>query len=663
MSLLTLIEQFTFIRTGYLWLMPIIIILFFILNRVLQNKTDWNSIIAEELRPYLLNKRGAKTTTIHSWPLLAACIGCLIACFCLAGPSWEKVSSPVEKNSHAMVVIADLTLSMHTSDIKPSRLVRMRYKILELLKRNKDRQIALVVYSGDAHIVSPLTDDANNIAALVPSLTPEIMPSIGSNADAAFILAEQLLEQSAAKQRTLVWLTDEVLASQTESIIKQVRRQDAQLFIIGVGTEQGGPVILPSGKFVKTDSGRIVNAPISRDRLMAISTKTQGQYLDLRADNSDIDRIFDQNISLSIRDISTDTTDKDSSQKVDQQYDRGAYFAIALLPFVLLSFRRGWLLSVLLSVNFMTAESVWAVENPEKSSIEWQDLWQTNDQQGEALFNQQAFTEAAEAFDRADWKALAAFKAKNYDAAIEQFNHAIKTTEQQPNNLANLHYNLGHSLAHRQDLESAINAYDTALSLNPDLEQAKAAKALLEQLQKQQQEQNQQGQQGDANEQGGTDTTSSQSSDASNDANPSSNSENASDYSEQQQTGNTDKTEDRQNALLDQQAQRAAKKQQEEQQVQQQEQSIEQPDNANQPTETQTEQPSLKKNESVSDSGSQGIGTEQDLDPQRQAELEQWLQKIPDDPGGLLRRKFDYQRQVNEQRGQYLENNEEGQLW
>ena len=663
MSLLTLIEQFTFIRTGYLWLMPIIIILFFILNRVLQNKTDWNSIIAEELRPYLLNKRGAKTTTIHCWPLLAACIGCLIACFCLAGPSWEKVSSPVEKNSHAMVVIADLTLSMHTSDIKPSRLVRMRYKIVELLKRNKDRQIALVVYSGDAHIVSPLTDDANNIAALVPSLTPEIMPSIGSNADAAFILAEQLLEQSAAKQRTLVWLTDEILASQTESIIKQVRRQDAQLLIIGVGTEQGGPVILPSGKFVKTDSGRIVNAPMSRDLLMAISTKTQGQYLDLRADNSDIDRIFDHDISLSIRDISTDNTDKDSSQKVDQQYDRGAYFAIALLPFVLLSFRRGWLLSLLLSVNFMTAESVWAVEDPEKSSIEWQDLWQTNDQQGEALFNQQAFTEAAEAFDRADWRALAAFKAKNYDAAIEQFNYAIKTTDQQPNNLANLHYNLGHSLAHRQDLESAINAYDTALSLNPDLEQAKAAKALLEQLQKQQQEQNQQGQQSDANEQDATDTTSSQSSDASNDANPSRNSENASDYSEQQQTGSTDKTEDQKNTLLDQQAQRAVKKKQEEQQGQQQEQSTEQSDNANQPIETQTEQPSLKKNESVSDSDSQGIDTEQELDPQRQAELEQWLQKIPDDPGGLLRRKFNYQRQVNEQQGQYLENNEEGQLW
>ena len=77
--------------------------------------------------------------------------------------------------------------------------------------------------------------------------------------------------------------------------------------------------------------------------------------------------------------------------------------------------------------------------------------------------------------------------------------------------------------------------------------------------------------------------------------------ENASDYSEQQQTGSTDKTEDQKNTLLDQQARRAVKKQQEEQQGQQQEQSTEQSDNANQPIETQTEQPSLKKNESVSD--------------------------------------------------------------
>ena len=663
MSFLTLIEPFTFIRTDYLWLMPIIIILFFILNRVMQNKTDWNSIIAEELRPYLLNKRGAKTTTIHTWPLVAACIACLIACFCLAGPSWEKVSSPVEKNSHAMVIIADLTLSMHTSDIKPSRLVRMRYKILELLKRNKDRQVALVVYSGDAHIVSPLTDDANNIAALVPSLTPEIMPSIGSNAEAAFTLAEQLLAQSAAKQRTLVWLTDEILASQIESIAKNVRRQDAQLFIIGVGTEQGGPVVLPSGKFVKTDSGHIVNAPMSRDRLMTISAKTQGQYLDLRGDNSDIDRIFNQDLSLSVRGSSPDNSDKDSSQKVNQQYDRGAYFAIALLPFVLFSFRRGWLLSLLLSFNIITAESVWAAENPTQSSFAWRDLWQTDDQQGEALFNQQAFTEATKTFDRADWRGFAAFKAKNYDAAIKQFSHAIETTEQQPNNLANLHYNLGHSFAHKQDFESAINAYDTALSLNPDLEQAKAAKALLEQLQKQQQAQNQQGQQGDSNKQDSTDASSSQSSDASNNANPSSNSENASQNSEQQQTGSVDETEDQQDALLNQQAQRAAKKQLEEQQKQQQDQSTEQAGNANQSIQKQTEQLSFKNNESVSNSENQAVGLKQDLDPQRQAELEQWLQKIPDDPGGLLRRKFNYQRQVNEQRGQYLDNNEEGQLW
>ena len=93
---------------------------------------------------------------------------------------------------------------------------------------------------------------------------------------------------------------------------------------------------------------------------------------------------------------------------------------------------------MLLSVNFMTAESVWAVENPEKSSIEWQDLWQTNDQQGEALLKKPSPKQLK--LRSGYWRALAAFKAKNYDKAIE-FSHAIETTEQQPNNLANLHYN------------------------------------------------------------------------------------------------------------------------------------------------------------------------------------------------------------------------------
>ena len=51
------------------------------------------------------------------------------------------------------------------------------------------------------------------------------------------------------------------------------------------------------------------------------------------------------------------------------------------------------------------------------------------------------------------------------------------------------------------------------------------------------------------------------------------------------------------------------------------------------------------------------------LSAQEKAQLEQWLNKIKDDPGGLLRRKFQYQRQLKEQQGQVIETNEQGNIW
>ena len=125
-------------------------------------------------------------------------------------------------------MIADLTLSMHAQDIAPSRLTRMRFKLLELLARRDEGHTALIAYSGDAHLVSPLTDDAKTIAALVPSLSPEIMPSIGSNATAAFLLAETLLKTTPDRAR-VVWFTDEVLSRDKADVSRLVSASGAEL--------------------------------------------------------------------------------------------------------------------------------------------------------------------------------------------------------------------------------------------------------------------------------------------------------------------------------------------------------------------------------------------------------------------------------------------------
>ena len=117
------------------------------------------------------------------WPLTTGAIAALLAIVALAGPTWQRLPSPVFRNESALVIALDLSRSMDAEDIKPSRLIRARYKIADILKQRKDGQTALLVYAGDAFTVTPLTDDTETIDSQLSALTTDIMPSEGSNTE------------------------------------------------------------------------------------------------------------------------------------------------------------------------------------------------------------------------------------------------------------------------------------------------------------------------------------------------------------------------------------------------------------------------------------------------------------------------------------------------
>jgi Ca-activated chloride channel family protein len=96
-------------------------------------------------------------------PLITSSLAAILAITALAGPTWQRVPTPVFRNASALVIALDLSRSMDASDIKPSRLERARYKIADLLKKRKDGQTALLVYAGSAFTVTPLTNDTETI--------------------------------------------------------------------------------------------------------------------------------------------------------------------------------------------------------------------------------------------------------------------------------------------------------------------------------------------------------------------------------------------------------------------------------------------------------------------------------------------------------------------
>ena len=554
--------------------------------------TSWRNAIDPELLGHLTEE--AKHSNPR-WLWILLFIGWLIASIALAGPSWERLPQPLQQRQDALIIALDLSPSMSAADIQPSRLLRAHYKIRDILQQRTEGLTGLVVYSGDAHVVSPLTDDNNTIVNFIPALTPDIMPVYGDNPAAAITMAEQLLDNAGINQGRILLISDRL--NQTIEVAPNI-----ELSVLGIGTATGAPVPSPDG-FLQDQQGNTLVSKLQAETMQKIAAANGGRYATIAADNRDIDFLLP---SINTGDLfnnqlnnqpSTDTT-------FDQWRDVGVWLTLALLPLALLAFRRGWLLTLL--------PLLWLSHPPASYAWEWRDLWQTPNQRGAEAFEEEAFIEAAEHFDDPEWRASAQYRAGDYAAAIEQF--AIDTP------IAN--YNRGNALAKAGQLQAAIDAYDRTLeqaeqqSITGEMliDDTLFNKALVEELLEQQQSAD------DSSKQGSPEQDASQQDD-----------------NEPSQGGPEQQPDDQQQPAEDEQSP-------------EQEQTID-----DEPTpEEQTEEQQQNNNQEETDesSDSEQVETTQIDDsqsPEDQA-TEQWLRQIPDDPAGLLRRKFDYENRRRQQR-------------
>ena len=76
------------------------------------------------------------------------CLGLALAVVALARPQWGRIDEPVFDQSREIILAVDLSRSMLTPDVKPSRLERAKLLIQSLLERLAGERLGLVVFSG-----------------------------------------------------------------------------------------------------------------------------------------------------------------------------------------------------------------------------------------------------------------------------------------------------------------------------------------------------------------------------------------------------------------------------------------------------------------------------------------------------------------------------------
>ncbi len=186
-----------------------------------KQKNQSASLINDVLYSYLTQGGSQSTDKRLLWPMLSAVCLCIVA---MAGPTTQKIPKPVYDVAQAKVIVLDLSLSMRSTDIAPDRLTRMSFKAIDLINANNGGEIGLIAYAGDAFVISPITSDGTNLNALIPGLSPEIMPEFGSSPDLALMKADEMLTQAGYLNGDIIWFTDGVDYDQIPMLTSLLQR-------------------------------------------------------------------------------------------------------------------------------------------------------------------------------------------------------------------------------------------------------------------------------------------------------------------------------------------------------------------------------------------------------------------------------------------------------
>lgn len=603
--------EFQFIRPDLLWLLlPWSVIC--LLQWYKKSSSKQSQLIAPHLAKIVLTEGKQAKSNHSSWlTSLILLLGVLAA----AGPSIEKQSVPVFSAKQARVLVMDMSYSMYSTDIAPNRLTQARFKTLDMLQQFREGDTALVAYAQDAFIVSPLTSDINTLENLVPSISPDIMPGKGANVLAGIDQAKTLLEQAGYPSGEIILITDEVELEDAQDIQSMLSGSGYRLHIYGVGTAQGAPISVPEGGFLKDRYGQIVVPKLYAERLRSLAQRLGGQYATYSPDNSDIETFAIE-----------DTQDIESPNEPNEtlwRVDAGQYLLFAIIPLALLAFRNNAVTLVICVIAYLPSSPSYAAD--------WQSWFKNTDQNALSAYQDEHFDQASAAQD-ATLRGAAQYKQGLYEQAANTLQHTDTAIGQ---------YNLGNALAHLGKLDEAIEAYDSALTINPTLSQAQENKELLEQMRDQQSQQNQdqnnqeqqeqsseqqndqQQGEGENQEQSDQNEQQSQSQDGQGDESEQENTEQSEQSQSDEQSENQNEPE-----LADKQA---GEEGEEGEQAEKQEQSA-------QPQ--QTPQGELSENEQAQQMAQSEMRELTPEEKEKAQQLDQLLRRVPDDPAILLKNKM-----------------------
>ena len=431
-------NEFHFLRPQFLWLLLPLALILIVGLIVVREQVRWKRHIAIHLRPFVI-KKGSEV--MKRWMQLITFLVLSIAVVGLAGPSWEKFEQPERILETPMVILLDLSQSMMATDLQPNRLERAKFKISDLIEANPRVRIALVGFAGTAHTLVPLTNDYRIVESNLKGITTGILPFQGSDLEAGLTLADSLMKVTEAPG-TLLLISDGFDEEVFEQLQNLAIQGNTRIEILPMGTAVGSEFPAQgSSRYLRDTSGKPIIASIDTSLLQKLNTIEGINVNALTLDNSDVVKIAET--------VRKELEYRDKIEETEEKWkDAGLLFVLPFAFFVLLWFRKGWVIYSIFMVLLLSSCS---------SESSFKDFWTTDDYKAQQYFDSGNYEQAAPLFTDQLRKGIAYYKYEDYARAIQSFE--MDTSAQGRYNLGLAYYKIG-------NLNSAKQAFDEAVSLD-----------------------------------------------------------------------------------------------------------------------------------------------------------------------------------------------------
>ena len=298
--------------TDYAWAFEqalyllLLIPLFFIIRALVYSRTRQKLAVA-------LPSKELKWSPVNLLRFIPSILGILIfslLVIALARP--QKTNEKVEQWTEGIdiMLIVDISQSMEIEDFKPNRLEAAKDVARNFIGGRFQDRIGLVVFSGDAYSLSPLTIDYNLLYTYIEDIDFDMIQNRGTAIGSALAVGTNRMRESESKSKVMILLSDgDNTAGNIDPITaaELAHAYDIKIYTIAIGKE--GKVPFRKDFFGRT---RYVDNTLDETTLRRIAEIGEGKFFRV-SDNKALEEVFaiiDQYEKVEIKETRyKDTTD------------------------------------------------------------------------------------------------------------------------------------------------------------------------------------------------------------------------------------------------------------------------------------------------------------------------------------------------------------------